>query len=267
MFSRKTIIEAFTLAENLKSHAELNNFIFKHGLEDADISGVSKTARLTSIAKYLVSKNDEHLTYEVVSEIIDEEIKRLQRINGFSYKENLSFDSEHPSLYLLLKQDGFDIENNQLQRLLPNSLNIKGSKEEIFILLDKHGFSTPKGHLEQGIESHEQGQWAAANGQLRTYVESLFDEMAASIYGSLSAAGVDSHARRTALARTNPPLFDTVLNEWVGNGTGLINGFYKYLHPAGPHPGLSDIEESTFRLHLVILITSHLIRRYDKNFV
>ena len=85
MFSRKMIIEAFTLAENLKSHAELNNFIFKHGLEDADISVVSKTVRLTSRAKYLVSMNDEHLTYEVVSEIIEEEIQRLQRINEFSF--------------------------------------------------------------------------------------------------------------------------------------------------------------------------------------
>ncbi|WP_179861777.1 hypothetical protein [Bacillus cereus] len=29
------IIEAFTRTKNLKSHAELNNFIFKHGLEVA----------------------------------------------------------------------------------------------------------------------------------------------------------------------------------------------------------------------------------------
>lgn len=42
MFSRKMIIEAFTRAKNLKSHAELNNFIFKHGLEDALVELVLK---------------------------------------------------------------------------------------------------------------------------------------------------------------------------------------------------------------------------------
>lgn len=36
------------------------------------------------------------------------------------------------------------------------------------------------------------------------------------------------------------------------------------LHPEGSHPGLSDIDDSTFRLHLVLLVTANILKRVDE---
>ena len=53
------------------------------------------------------------------------------------------------------------------------------------------------------------------------------------------------------------------LNEWADNGTGFVNGLVKRLHPQGAHPGLSDEEDSTFRLHVILLTARMLITRFD----
>ncbi len=104
------------------------------------------------------------------------------------------------------------------------------------------------------------GQWAATNGQLRTFFESLLDEIAIEL--DPAAAGLpNSENRRQRLANLDPPVLRTDLNEWSGDGKNFVNGVLKRLHPDGPHPGLSDEEDSTFRLHLVVLISRLLLRR------
>ena len=46
------------------------------------------------------------------------------------------------------------------------------------VSIDRNPLVTPKGHLDQGLRTHSDGSWAAANGQLRTFSESLIDEIA-----------------------------------------------------------------------------------------
>ena len=41
-----------------------------------------------------------------------------------------------------------------------------------------------------------------------------------------------------------------------------FNGLFNRLHPEGNHPGLSDEDDSTFRLHIVIIVARLLLRRY-----
>jgi len=40
-----------------------------------------------------------------------------------------------------------------------------------------------------------------------------------------------------------------------------MKSFFRRLHPQGAHPGLSAEEDSTFRLHLVLLVGRQLLRR------
>jgi hypothetical protein len=42
-----------------------------------------------------------------------------------------------------------------------------------------------------------------------------------------------------------------------------MNGLANRLHPKGSHPGLSDNEDSTFRLHVVLLTARLLLTRFD----
>ena len=127
-------------------------------------------------------------------------------------------------------------------------------------LLNNLAFDVPLGHLDQGIAAHARGDWAAANAQFRPFIESLFDELAERLArgGALPQTGND---RRQWLAQVRPPFFIGDLNEWTGQGTGFLEAFYRRLHPQGAHPGLSDEEDSTFRLYLVLLVARLLLRR------
>ena len=114
------------------------------------------------------------------------------------------------------------------------------------------------------MAAHTRSDWAAANAQLRSFVEELFDRIAERLSGGQTTGLLSSHARREWLATCTPPFFDAALNEWeVGGKGGFVQGFWKRLHPQGSHPGLSDEVDATFRLQLVIITAEHFLRRFD----
>jgi len=66
------------------------------------------------------------------------------------------------------------------------------------------------------------GDWAAANGQLRTFLESLFDEIAQHMNGQAATLGLSSENRRALLAKIG--FLATDRNEWGQDGKYYING-------------------------------------------
>ena len=123
----------------------------------------------------------------------------------------------------------------------------------------KHfGFAEPLGHLGQGIEAHARGDWAAANAQFRTFLEGLFDGIAFH-KGADKSAQPSSENRRAFLAKLG--YLSETRNEWTQDGKNYINGLFKMLHTDGSHPGLSDEDHSTFRLHIVLVTARTFLRR------
>ena len=110
------------------------------------------------------------------------------------------------------------------------------------------------------MDAHGRGDWAAANSQLRSLYEGLFEDIAKRLEPS-SAALPSSENRRSKLAAVGFLRED--LNEWSGDGKNFVNGLFKRLHPAGSHPGLSDQEDSTFRRHVVLLTARLFLARFD----
>lgn len=175
---------------------------------------------------------------------------------------HISFDYDRSKDFVrALERDGYAIENQQLRRTLPPALNLPAADDEVHVLLNRHNLTTPKGHLDQAIDNHARGNWASANGQLRTFYQSLFDEIALLI--DPQNAPQTSEARRQHLANLTPPFLSRDLNEWSDDGKNFVNGLWKRLHPLGSHPGLSDNEDCTFRLHLVLLAARLFLRRLD----
>ena len=157
------------------------------------------------------------------------------------------------------------IEEGKLRKVLPESVVIAEEEDQLSILLDRYDFTITKGHLDQAISAHTRGEWAGANAQLRSFVESLFDSFVTVLVKDTSNLPPTSYARRELLTKLDPPFILPELNEWAPNGTGFLQGFWKRLHPQGAHPGLSDEEDCTFRLQLVILVAGHYLRRFVSN--
>jgi hypothetical protein len=156
---------------------------------------------------------------------------------------------------------GFDEESNRpkLRAALPEELGLPAVDDEVHQLLKHFEFTTPLGHLGQGIEAHTRGDWAAANAQLRTFLESLFDDIARNIEGSEKTAPLTSENRRALLAKIG--FLAEGRNEWTQDGKNYINGLFKMLHTDGSHPGLSDEDHSTFRLHVILVTARTFLRR------
>ncbi len=169
--------------------------------------------------------------------------------------------SEMEKLKHVLEQDGFVLTGGMLRRALPADLDLPETESELMHLLDQHGLFTAKGHLDQVFDAHARGNWASANGQLRTFFDALLDAMAERIDPSTSTLG-SGQPRRTKLAAAG--FLSVPLNEWDNDGKGFINGLVKRLHPEGAHPGLSNEDDSMFRLHIVLLTASLLLRRFDQ---
>jgi hypothetical protein len=243
-------------------HTNIDRFALEHGLEET-VRGSSMSNKALALGRHLIGNPDAlnedrvNLTDAIVVELVEGALQ--SSVDGYPREFNFDvFRERYPALHRGLERDGFTVEDGQLRRALPRELDLPAADDEVHTLLDRYGFVIAKGHLDQGIAAHVRGDWAAANGQFRPFIENLFDAIAEHLGAVAVAAG---NQRRIWLANRNPPFFLDALNEWDGQGHGFIEAFFRRLHPAGAHPGLSDEDDSTFRLHLVLLVARNLLRR------
>lgn len=260
MFSRATIIDVFSLFSN-QSHAVLDKFFFKYGIEEHTVSASNKDNKALAAVRYLIDNPDAkgilggNMAYEMVEEILDIYIN-----NDYYYDDQSGEFNEYPKLKRLLLKDGFEIRDKQLVRMVDSTIDYVENEGLLFELLNKYNFRTAEGHYTQAVNAFTRGDWAACNSQIRTFVEELLCKLAEDITGNTFNK---SHHARTALSQSTPKLFYPELNEWLNDGTGYFETFWKRLHTQGSHPGLSDENDSMFRLNIVQISILEVLRRYD----
>jgi hypothetical protein len=254
-FTRPTIAAAVAMLDVSLVQAKFDQMVFRLSLEasipfDTSLS-VSKKAALLARE---VAKAHEQLvpTADGPVTLAEAVVREAVAVT--------TTPSAHPEVQerfaRALALDGFVIQWAEgpdtratplLRAALPGEVDLPATDDEVHQLLRDFGFSVSKGHLDQAIEAHTRGDWAAANSQTRTFMESLFDAIAEHIDPAKAASG-SSENRRALLATLG--LLSVPRNEWTSDGKNYINGLFKMLHTEGSHPGLSDEDRSTFRLHL-----------------
>lgn len=258
-FSELTLIEAVNVLRCL-TQAKFDRVMLSLSMDSEITPGggignglESKANRLAKFAK----ENPGHQTLSG-SNLADELVEQAA---------GLASPVHHGAFLRALARDGFTYtDEGEIRRTLPSEADLPQAESELCSLLDEFNLATVKGHLEQAISNHSKGNWAAANSQLRTCLEGLFDEIALRIEPSKADNLPSGENRRRLLADRQPPFLVEPLGEWSQDGKNFVNGVFKRLHPAGPHPGLSDEEDCTFRLHMVLIIARYFLRR-AKGFV
>lgn len=261
-FTRPTLVAAVELLEQ-HSQARFNQMVLRLGLEDevptnTTISVANKCAVLGRIvvqrAENVVETLDGSMT---LGEAVIRQAAQLAQP-----------ESDHPLQTTFARgvaRDGYVLvwdENGRkpsLRAALPQEIQLPQTDDEVHELLKQFQFATPLGHLDQAIEAHTRGDWAAANGQLRTFLESLFDDIARNVRPQEAAQRPSSENRRALLADVGFLASDR--NDWTADGKNYINGLFKMLHTEGSHPRLSDEDHSTFRLHVVLVTARTFLRR------
>jgi|ERR1043165_1494787 hypothetical protein len=262
-FTRPTILAAI---EFLESHTQagFDQMVLRLGRE-ADIparTDLSVRKKCGLLARAVIQQPDEVIATlggtMTLAEAVVREAVTLSTESG----------NERPlqaALMRGLQRDGYVIEWDQrtgearLRIALPEELKLPATDDEVRQLLKHFAFTTPLGHLEQAIEAHTRGDWAAANAQVRTFLESLFDDIARHIDPAQAAALGTSENRRRMLATKE--FFSVARAEWSPDGKNYVNGLFKMLHTEGSHPGLSDEDHCTFRLHVILVTARTFLRR------
>ncbi len=255
MFSRSTIVDALSLFEhNWWSTNRFDRYLMRFNLESiAPQHSGSKPSRINTVIAHLIQypqlsgPGGAHIVLETIEFILSQSGPALE---------------VPQSLIHSLALDGFRIgDDAKLVAVLPSAIPIASRQNEVETLLSRFSFSVPEGHLQQAHNAHTRGDWAAANSQVRTFIESLFDEFARKLVNPFPST---SHGRREQLAKLNPPFIDPSLNEWdLSGNSGFVQGFWKRLHPTGSHPGLSDEDDCTFRLQVAYLVAHRFLKRFE----
>ena len=261
-FSRSTIIEALGYLEGWSTN-EFDRYLLRFSLEDVTPASMgSKPTRINGLIAYFISNPQQNGPggSNIIMETIEFIFKKHSNCGGFS---SATLIDSFPALSHSLNLDGYSInDNGTLNTIVPVSLPIAPKQSVVEQLLIAHGFTVADGHLKQALNAHTRGDWAAANSQMRVFVESLFDSFADKLL--TAPLPTTSHLRKEKLARLDPPFIDPTLNEWdFSQPKGFMQGFWNRLHPSGSHPGLSDEDDCTFRLQLVFIVAHRFLKRFD----
>lgn len=260
-FSRQTRIAAIELLEHsLRGHSETSRQFLKLGSELAHRCEDGSVAdRFNKLIKYL----DEDETRRTDSEeFVQDAIVELavSHLPTSEWEQPPEYTERQTTFLRALDLDGFTVVDRALRRTLPAELGLPEARDEVSRLLAKHGFATPKEHLDQALDAHGRGQWAAANSQIRSFYEGLLDEIAERLDPTVASLP-GGESRRAKLGQLG--FLDPRLNEWSQDGKNFTSGLMKRLHSSGSHPGLSDQEDSTFRRHVVLITAKLLLSRLD----
>lgn len=247
MFSRATILELIK-ALNFRTHDEIERFAFELEM-DGVVQGEYIKQKETSISKYLVANagNKGPSGSALIIDVVEFLLKKTP-YSGYGNKD----------LVNALEKDGYGLTETSVRKSLPSQIPFVENEDNLVKILRKRKFDVALGHYEQAIAAHGRGEWAAANAQLRSFVEEFFNRVHEVVN---SGSATDTHQRKIELAKSG--FFSEPYNEFLYNGTGFVEGFWKRLHPQGSHPGLSEQADSTFRLHLVLLVLHYFAERLD----
>ncbi|NTZ72601.1 hypothetical protein FCI59_14875 [Pseudomonas protegens] len=261
-FTRPTIVAAVEFIGEVLTQAKFDQLVIRLGLDDEIAHGPEKsvTAKSAQLARIVNQRAMMSVsTLDGTVTLAEAAVREAVALTVPKYAK-----VQQERLLRGLALDGYVVSWSEasyplLRAALPGDIHLPDDDDEVHQLLKHFEFVVPHGHLDQAIEAHTRGDWAAANSQIRSFLEGLLSDIALSIDPQKAAQLPSSENRRAWLAEIG--FLSITRNEWTSDGKNYVNGLFKMLHTDGSHPGLSDEDHSTFRLHLGLITARIFLRR------
>ena len=207
----------------------------------------NKLDRATTLLKNLRADNSKEANAGAL------ELARLMLKRGKGKASAWSEPEPRPwwaDLRAAIAADGWELDRDT-NRLVPTVPAVQVTEEVTWIdsNLRGRGWTTAAGHYAQAVDAFAAGNWASANSQLRTFFEAVIRNA-----GGLPERSGHGQVQDALAALDAAGL---LLEGEAQFGRDL----WKLLHANGSHPGLSDQDESRFRLLALTGYVRYLLQR------
>ncbi len=258
---RKTLAQLVEHLDNLlKSKAQLKQFLFKHGLAERFSSDQSKLSALQGVFHPIATTDDQEevrKAREALEEIttdLYQEIKRQSELET-EFGSTPEYESNDRVIYdkfqKSLRADGYDLHEGRVVPFLSPSIDVRHEEGILERRLTSLGFAEALKHLEQATDNSDYGNWEAANGQVRSFMESLCNSIAAKLCEGQGTPPSKGDARKLLEEQG-------FINK---DESELLRTFFQVLHPSGAHAGTSSEDDCHRRRLMAIALSNYYLER------
>jgi len=235
-YSNKTIAELCrTLGAAVSTHAEMDSLLLEHGLSEHDRGGGlrPRSNALVNAALRLDPPNAEIILTALIEYVLE---------RGLS-------DYITERLVHALRVDGYEWRDGRLVPTTPEPAALAAELSALEQDLQELDLNVAATHYRQAHESFVAGNWEAANGQTRSFMENLLIEL-----GRSQTSNTRTDAAAALQDLRDAGFFDNA--EWQ-----MLKGFWQSIQDNGPHHGLSHEQEALFRLHVATSVARYSIHK------
>ncbi len=225
-----------------------------HGLKSR-FSGNTPPALNAVFLRLLEEDADEQELNNAI-ELLQEEVtipafKKMQPDEYGDRSENSQ--QLYESFQNALRADGLDLVEGRVVPFLSPSADPAKEQGVLESRLDEYEFAVTHNLLNQAIDNAAHGHWEAANGQVRSFLESLCNEIVASLYIEGGNAPTGAPARKYLQEKR-------FLSEKEAN---LLKALFGVLHGEGSHPGTSSEDDCHRRKLMAFAMANYYLERLD----
>lgn len=238
--SRRTLVALSRVVAEVNTHTDIDTLPYEMHLE-ADATGSNKQSRCLALVRAVerrceLAKSDR--------EMADPIQNALAQANPWQ--------SEQPAvagLVASLQSYGLEFRDGRLLPTTPGPATLAPEVSGLEADLTAAQLGVAATHYRQANDNLTQGNFEAANGQVRSFLENLLISVCRLVAGRTfnDASAALQHLRQS-----------TFLDASEFNTT---RGFWDASHTNGPHHGLSNQDEALFRLHVATAIGRYLLRK------
>ncbi|HEX6983666.1 MAG TPA: hypothetical protein VF181_12975 [Balneolaceae bacterium] len=242
-FDRRAYIKLARTIEETLRHSEIDQLAKLYELEDF-IEGVNKTDRSTSLVGEVESRVNSSSHNLNLKSFVEDYFTYLSE-HQFSNVESLK------KFINLLESYGYCVKDKKLLEINPGPISVVEEISEIEAKLAGLGLNVALTHFQQAIDNYSIPNFESCNSQIRSFLEDFFIEIT-----KIKTEQEFSNPNSALQHLKNENLISG--DEW-----NLARSLYSISCSNGSHRGLSNKEESLFRLHFSTSFAQFLIKILD----
>ena len=248
---RKSISALIEVMEHYRTDTQIEDLLFKHGLNER-YSGPNKKSRLGNVLHPLADEDADKFELDNARALRDEIVGDL--MDKGIWPEHSEQDQRiYESFRGSLRVDGTDLVEGRIVSFLSPSVEPDREQGVLESRLQQYGLGVASKHLDNALDLASNSKWEPANGEVRSFLESICEAIASKIYSDSGEAPLRGEARKF-LAEQG------FLND---NESKLLYSLFQVLHGEGGHAGTSSSDDCHRRRLMAVSMANYYLERLD----